>query len=160
MALVCISSTWPSQFLCSLCTLFCTNCPNTTFLILNYCIQKFHRSSNLLDTEVRRSLGHTSSSHGPTGEIMEQICLLQPFPTLHRGHVHTSAGDLSLLKRGGASAASVTTVLSTGWWARSLGWGCVAPSCLKRKNRQITTQATWLCRQNIAFTSANAKTEI
>lgn len=43
-----VSSAWSSQFLGSLCTFCCT-----AFLILNYCTQKFHRSSNLLDTEVR-----------------------------------------------------------------------------------------------------------
>lgn len=90
---VCISSARSSQFLDFLCTLHCKNCLHTTFLILNYCIQKFHRSSNLLDTEMRRSLGHAFSSHCSTGEIVEQISLLQPFPALLQGLLPTSAGE-------------------------------------------------------------------
>lgn len=109
---VCISSAWSAQFLDSPCTLPCGNCPNKIFLILNYCTQQFHRLSNLLDTELRRSLSCASSSHGPTGEIMEQIFILQPFPTLLRGHLPTSAGETSPCSQRTVLLLPLTTVPS------------------------------------------------
>lgn len=58
---------------------------------MSYCIQWFQRTLNLLNTEVR-SLGHTSSSQGPPGEIAD-CWALQPFPTFLWGHLPVSSGE-------------------------------------------------------------------
>lgn len=121
---------------------------------MNYCIQWLQRTSNLLDTEVR-SLGNMSSSQGLTGETVEQICPLQPFPTLLWGYLTTSAE-----KTCPCTQRTVPLLLPLPlYWVQLTAWDRALHLLLSWKERtgKLPDKLLNLCRWNKSFSSHSVR---
>lgn len=144
---VCSSLAWSSQILDSLCTLCCRNSLSATFLIGNYCIQWFQRTSG------HRGVKPWSHVQLP-GPHWRDCRADLPSPALPHLALRTPAcfsrRDLPLYLKD----SSLLPLLPLSWvlltaWDRAvhlLSW--------KERTRRLPDKLLRLCRWNKTFTSA------